>query len=196
MKALVLVCALAGTAGANTYMASPEPEEQTHDRLFGFRVAGGEQVFDDRELTMMSLALAVEHRVTGDLRIVGEYEHVWLGVRDTEEEQAQVTDGSGHRASLVARYPLFRTRRLLDGLVRFYADVEVGGGFMLASEPMTGTITAPHGLVGVRLGYDFIKLRKDTRASAVWEPEVLVRAIATPHEPIGYLIGVGMAWGN
>lgn len=206
MKALLIACAVAGgqgSASAEIYIVQPpEPEEPepidpppTHDTLFGFRIGGGVQPYDGRDLQVMSLALAVEHRVHGSWRIAGEYEYVWLGVRDTEAEGQHITDGSGHRTNLVIRRALMESRHLADKL-RLYVDLEVGGGLMLATEPMAGTIVLPHALVGLRFGYDFIKMRSNTRASAVWEPELLARAIATPGHSVGWVLGVGMAWGD
>lgn len=195
MKALAIVCLSSATGSANTFVVEPDPPRE-HAQLFGFRFGGGVQPIDGRDLSMMSLALEVEHRLTGELRLVGEYEYVWLGVDDTESENQNVHDGSGHRASLIARYPLFRSRRVLDEHVRFYVDVEAGGGFLLGAEPMSGTISVPHALLGIRVGYDIFKLREDTRASKVWEPEVLVRVIGTPNNQVGFLVGVGMAWGD
>jgi hypothetical protein len=196
LRSLVIVCALASTAGAN-----PDPDEQipdeppTHQRLFGFRLGGGMQPYDGRELTTMSVALAVEHRVYGKWRVAGEYEYLWIGEHDTEPENSKVTDGNGHRTNLLIRRALMETGKI-GGHIRFYADVELGGGFLLASEPMAGTIAKPHAFAGVRLGYSFIKLKADTRASAVWEPEVLFRVIAMPNQQAGYFFGIGMSWGD
>jgi hypothetical protein len=95
----------------------------------------------------------------------------------------------------VIRRALMASRHLRDKL-RLYVDLEIGGGLMLATEPVAGTIALPHALIGLRLGYDFIKMRSDTRASSVWEPELLARAIATPGQSVGWVFGVGMAWGD
>lgn len=189
MKSLVIVCLLSSVASAEIFADEPP----IYDRMLGMRIGFGEQSFDDRDLTVMSLGLTVEHRVVNQLRISGEYEYVFLG-RDTEEKQ-QTNDGSGHRASLILRHHFVRTRTF-DKALRFYLDLEVGAGFFLGSEEMIGTIARPHALAGVRLGYDFIRLREETRASKVWEPEVVVRAIAVPGERLGFFLGVGMGFGD
>lgn len=194
MKAVLLLCLLSSTASAESYLAEPD-EPAIFDRMFGMRIGFGSQTFHDREMTMMSLELGVEHRLLKQLRIAAEYEYVWLGIRDTEEDNQSITDGSGHRASLILRHHLARTRTF-EKVFRFYLDLEVGGGFLLGSEPMIGTIAKPHALAGIRVGYDFIKLRPDTRASKVWEPEVTFRLLAMPGEPLGVFFGVGMGFGD
>jgi len=180
-------------AGADSYLAEPDAPA-THDRLLAFRIGGGRQTIERRDLEVLGLALAVEHRVYHQLRITGEYEYVWLGAEDPADS-TRTTTGSGHRASLIVRHHLARTRILAD-TVRFFIDGELGGGLLLGSEPMIGTIVQPHALVGIRIGYDLIKLRRDTRASRVWEPDLTFRALATPGERVGVLIGVGMGWGD
>jgi hypothetical protein len=67
---------------------------------------------------------------------------------------------------------------------------------MLANESMHGTLAMPHAFVGVRVGYSVFKLSRHTRASSVWEPEVIFRAIATRREAPGYFLGLGLAWGD
>jgi hypothetical protein len=201
LKALVMLCVLAGTAHANVVIVDPDPpdpplEPPAHEQLLGWRIGGGMLPVRGIELQMMSLGLAVEHRVHGRWRIAGEYEYVWLGVRDTETRGDTVADGSGHRANVLLRATLLQSRRI-GGMLQFYADAELGGGMMLASEPMTGTIAMPQAFVGVRLGYTFIKLKADTRASPVWEPEIVLRAIATKRdEPLGYFFAIGINWGD
>jgi hypothetical protein len=198
LKTLVLLCLLCGVARAEIYIVDPDrppPEPPTHTRLFGFRIGGGILPVRDTTLDTLSLALMVEHRAHGKWRIAGEYEYAWLGVRD--DEMDGLVDGNGHRASLSIRRAMLESRRLIQGTLRFYADLELGGGFMLATEPTTGTLAVPHGFAGVRLGYRFIKLHRETRASPVWEPELVVRAIATRHDaPLGLFAGVGINWGD
>ncbi len=190
MKALALLLVLASPASADVF------EARTHDSLFGFRIGGGEQAFDDRDLTMTSVALAFEQRVLGDLRIAAEYEYVWLGVQDTEDDKDKPSDGMAHRASLVARHHLYRSKLFANDMFRLYVDFELGASFLLGSEPMTGRIAVPQAIAGFRLGYDFIRFRKETRASKVWEPEVLFRVVGTPHEQAGFMAGFGMSWGS
>ncbi len=195
MKALLLGCLLSSrAASAESYLAEPD-EPAAFDRMLGMRIGFGSQTFHDRELTMMSIELGVEHRVASQLRIAAEYEYVWLGLRDTEPKNQSVTDGGGHRGSLILRHHLARTRTFAE-VLRFYLDLEVGGGFFLGSEPMTGTIAKAHALAGIRVGYDFIRLRSETRASKIWEPELTFRLLAMPGEPLGMLVGVGMGFGD
>lgn len=195
-KALAILCLLSAAASANTIAEDDEDEPEdppTHDRLLGFRIGGGVMPYKGQDLTTASLALAVEQRVYGHWRIAGEYEYLWIGT--AEDEGVDRADGNGHRASLVIRRALASSRKLA-GFLRFYADLELGGGLVLATEPMTGTIAQPQAFVGLRVGYDFIELRRGTRASRVWEPELLVRAIAMPDQEVGYLFAIGMSWGD
>lgn len=188
MKALLIVCALAGTARADD-----EPDDPpTHDRLLGMRIAGGLMPYDDRELFHMSLGVVAEYRVYHLLRLTAEYEYLLFS---QYEDTTRVADGTGHRASVVARHALARSR-LLDGKVRFWLDGELGGGFLLARESMAGTIAKPQAIAGIRLGYDFVKFREDTRASKVWEPDFQFRVYATPHQELGFLFGVETSWGD
>ena len=194
MKALALLLALAGPASADVFQRGQEA--RTHDSLFGFRIGGGEQAIDDLDLTMTSVALAYEQRVLGALRIVAEYEYVLLGVQDTEDDKDKASDGMAHRASLVARHHLYRSKLFFDETFRLYVDFELGAAFLLGSEPMAGRIAVPQGIAGFRLGYDFIKFRKETRASKVWEPEWLFRVVATPYEKVGFFAAFGLSWGS
>jgi hypothetical protein len=171
LKALALVCALAGIAHAESIEIveppvayNPPPAPPTHTTLFGWRFGGGTVPVRGVDLQSIGLGLNVEHRVHGAWRIVGEYEYLWLGIRDPGSERESVPDGGGHRATLAVRRTLARSRRLADNVLSFYADAEAGGGFMLASEPMHGTLAMPHAFVGLRVGYSFYKLSRYTRA--------------------------------
>jgi hypothetical protein len=188
VKALLIVCALAGSARADD-----EPDDPpTHDRLLGMRIAGGLMPYDGRELLHMSLGVVAEYRVYQLLRVTAEYEYLLL---DEYEDSTKVSDGTGHRASVVVRHALARSR-LLDGKVRFWLDGEIGGGFLLASEAMAGRIAEPQAIAGIRLGYDFVKFHADTRASKVWEPDFQFRIYATPHQELGFSFGVETSWGD
>jgi hypothetical protein len=196
LKTLVVLCLLCGVAGAQTFIVEPDrpPDPPSHTTLFGWRIGGGKLPVDGIELDMMSLGLMVEHRVYGNWRIAGEYEYVWLGVR--EDKMDPIVDGNGHRAAVSVRRTLIESPRLFETL-RFYIDAELGGGMLLANESTIGTISQPFGMVGLRLGYTFIKLNRQTRASPVWEPEFVLRAIATKRdEPLGYFFGIGINWGD
>lgn len=188
---------LCGAAHAQTVVDEPERDPPTHTTLFGWRIGGGRLPIDGVELDTMSLGLMVEHRVYGNWRIAGEYDYVWLGVHDDAMMPKPLVDGSGHRATVSVRRALMESPRLFANTLRFYIDAELGGGMMLASEPTTGTLSVPFAMAGLRLGYTFIKLHRETRASPVWEPEVVVRAIATGRDaPMGYFFGIGVNWGD
>ncbi len=115
MRALVILCLTAGTAGAEvTLILDSELAVQPFPRIsasIGVMGTGG--------------------KLAG-LDLTGWAPNVELAL------------GSGHH--------LARTRTF-EKVFRFYLDLEVGAGFLLGSEPMTGTIAKPHALAGIRVGY-------------------------------------------
>jgi len=200
VKALVLAiaCGVPGIARAEMLIPDdplpPPAEPATHDSSLGFRFGGGIITARDTELSFAGLSLDVEHRVYGGWRITGEYEYVFLGRSD--DSDVMLASGNGHLLQLALRHRIVESRWLADRKVRFYIDGEAGGGMMLGSDTELGTVVLPHALVGVRAGYQIFKLRPDTRASAVWEPEVLFRALATREDEVTWMIGLGLNWGG
>jgi hypothetical protein len=73
--------------------------------------------------------------------------------------------------------------------VRFYVDGELGGGYALVTDTVTGTRAIAHAFAGARFGYDIIAHRK------TFEAELLVRALAVEGGH-GFVFGVGMLWGG
>src|SRR6185503_5607903 len=105
-------------------------------------------------------------------------EYLFLGIEDPDDENKMLTSGSGHRAELALHYPFAATKILMKNL-RLFVDAELGAALLVGSTTQTGTLVDAQAFVGLRFGYDIIKLRDDTKASPVWEPTVFVRAVAT-----------------
>lgn len=176
----------------------PPTRRDTRDdvtSLLGFHIGFGQLPIGSARLQTTALGLSVEHRLHGRWRVLGAYEYVWLGTRDSEPDKVLVMDGTAHRVQLGLRRTLVASKPKLGGTTRFYADVELGGGVLLGSEPMTGTIVQPLGFAGVRLGYTFMNMHPGSRASIAWEPEILIRGFAVD-EGYGGLLAVGMTWGD
>jgi hypothetical protein len=183
-------------------LAPIEPSPESRSKL-GFHFGGGKLPILGQKLQTEQVGVTFEHDLWGSLRIVAEYEYMWLGKRDTEMEGQDVIDGGGQRASLGLRRTITDSRRIHHEL-RFYLDGELGGGLMLADDAALsspnappsggGAIVRPYGYAGIRLGYDFF-LRHGTQGSRVWEPELTFRAIKV-EDGVGFAFGVGMTWGN
>jgi hypothetical protein len=188
--------------GCEFPIIEPTPRPETHSKL-GFHFGGGRLPILGQKLQTEQVGVTFEHEVWGSLRVVAEYEYMWLGKRDTEMEGQDVIDGGGQRASLGLRRTITASRRI-GGELRFYVDGELGGGLMLADDAALrspnappsgdGAIVRPYGYAGIRLGYDFF-LKHGTHGSHVWEPELTFRAIKV-EDGVGFAFGVGMTWGN
>lgn len=171
MRALAIVLALAGVAGA--------------DPLVGLRLGLGRLPIDGAPSDAVSIGLGVEHPVLCQWRAFGEYEWLWLQrVHGTEPEP----HGDGHRIQIGVRHRLAVHR--VSGDFALFVDGELGGGLALVSDQMTGVRVIPDALAGVRLGYD---LRAPASPSTVFEAELLVRVLAIPGGA-GAMLGVGMLW--
>jgi hypothetical protein len=155
---------------------------------FGFRLGVGHVPLADRPLMTSGIALGVEHPVFGKLRMLAEYEWLWLA-----DAPADVMSTSfmsmGHRTNLGFRRA-FATKRI--EIVKFYADVEAGGGLGLYDTADGGEVL-PHGFVGLRGGYQ-LRMRNPS-ASRVFEVELNVRGIVVEHG-IGIGGGLGFSWGD
>ena len=173
MKKIVFVLvALAATAHADDEAS-----------WFGFRIGFGTLPIDHQLTSTVSLGLGVEHPVSEHWRVFGDYEWLWL-------ERAQMNEhGDGQRIHVGLR------RTLADGhawhVLRLFVDGELGGGFTLANDNISGVHELPDALAGLRLGYD---MDAEHRSEAkTLEMEVVVRGIAIPGG-IGMMAGVGGLW--
>ena len=99
--------------------------------------------------------------------------------------------GSGHRAVAGLRRELIGKGR---SSMHAFVDGEVGGGFMLANDSMFGVEMLPTGFVGMRLGYDLYS-HNDDSPSRTFELELTTRLLVVA-EGVGFITGLGMAWGN
>lgn len=186
MRALAILL-VASTASAEPPQIATDPKPDW--TLLGTRIAFGSVPIGDTPMTTMSLAVSLDRPVIGRWRVVGEYEHLWIGERDLEAHAmtgaASLAD-SGHRVHLGVR------RRLLEkdyarGMVSLFLDGEVGGGAMLV-DTADGALARTHAFAGVRAG---LALEQATR----WEYEIEVRGLALADGP-GVLFGIGLVWGE
>ncbi len=181
MKALAIVCLLVVVAEA----------EPTHDDLLGFRMIAGEFSTGDIRYETFGLGLAIEHRVCGQWRITAEYEYLWIDVDDSDIER----EGTGHRAHVGLRRKLLQSRWLIRGALALYIDAELGAGVLLPASQIPDAHVVPHAFAGVRVGYT-ARSDHNKRASPVWQPDLLVRAIGTSDQPVGFMVGLGLHWGD
>jgi hypothetical protein len=195
VRALLVLLVLARAAHAE----SGEPIEDAFDELgygkppppvtkLGFRLGTGRVPLEDSALGVGQLAVGVEHAVFGKLRMLAEYEILWLSDVPRDPEMPSRFTGLGHRTNLGLRRS-FAVKQF--DAIRFYADLEAGGGLALYDVPGGGAM--PHGFIGLRAGYQIIKRR--VRAARVLEVELQLRAIVVEHG-IGFGGGVGFHWGD
>jgi hypothetical protein len=185
---LVLVLVLDARAHANPIYIADEPREPADARnLFGFRFAFGLLPIDHLPTATYSVGLGVEHPVFGKWRVFGDYEWLWLERQHTDQMAGE--HGDGQRVQVGVRRRL-ASKRAWD-ILRLYVDGELGGGFSLVNDNMTGMHALPDGLAGLRVGYDLAAHR--TSDAKLLEFEVVVRAIAIPGG-IGMMGGVGALW--
>jgi len=172
VKILLVLLALSTSAYADDEASS-----------FGFRIGFGVLPIDRQLTSTVSLGLGVEHPVFEHWRAFGDYEWLWL-------ERAQMGEhGDGQRIHVGLRRTLADKRAW--HVLRFFLDSELGGGFTLANDNVSGVHALPDALAGLRLGYD---LEAEHRSEAkVFEAEVVVRAIAIPGG-IGMMAGIGALW--
>jgi len=194
--AIAIVGALGGVARSE-YVEFIDPPRPSHDQLLGFRIGGGMLQADHTKLDFAGLAVAIEHRLYGAWRLSAEYDYTFLSrVSRRDAEMDRKNTGNGHDLVLALRHRAFQSKWLADDRVQFYVDAELGGGVLLGHETSVGTVVVPHALVGLRAGYR-VRLLRDSRSSAVWEPEFLLRGIVTrSDEPIGWMVGIGAHWGD
>ena len=171
MKALLVVIALAGYAHA--------------DNKLGFRFGFGRMPLEGERLGGIQLTVGVEHPITRKLRALAEYDWMWLSVVPPDEGTMEPTvAGMGHRGNLGVRR---RFEEKLFHEIRFYADLEAGGGLGVY-EGALDTHVKPHGFLGIRGGYA-IKSRTQL------EIEIQFRGIVI-EQGIGFAGGMGFYWGG
>ena len=199
VKALAIVAALAGVAAAEDDDYQDPDDERVYtpyQRSLGLRILAGETPLADRTKQDFALGITFEQRLCGRLRALAEYEHLWIGERGEDDDEQGMLAGNGHRGYLGLRVTLRQSRpRFFENHATFYVDAEAGGGVMRGREPIAGAFHERFGFVGLRLGYGFHRLNRETRASHTYEAGVVVRALKSD-EGTSVLAGVGIAWGD
>jgi hypothetical protein len=150
--------------------------------MFGYHLGGGMLPLDHRSTGTVQMGISVEHDFARRWGVFGEYEWVWLS-HDQEH-------GDGQRAQVGIRRRL-AARDWYE--LRFFADAEAGGGFMLANDNMTGVHAMPDAFAGLRFGYDLRAHPQHKATSSSITCELLVRALAVPGG-LGGAGGIGVAW--
>jgi hypothetical protein len=173
---LALAILLAATAVAHA-------DQDGDDRAtFGYHLGAGALPIAHLQFGTVQMGLGVEHDIAPRWRVFGEYEWIWM-FHDKDH-------GDGQRAQVGIRHRL-AAKRWYE--MTFFADAEIGGGFMLANDNMMGVQAIPDAFAGARIGYDLRSnhVRKATSRSVTCE--LLVRVLAVP-DGIGVAGGVGVAW--
>ena len=188
IRALLVLVALATSARAERMMVAEDAPRTTWNRL-GTRIGFGSVPVDDAPMTTMSIAVSIDRPLLGSWRVLGEYEHVWIGPRDLEAHAmtgvASLAD-SGHRVHVGLR------RRLVEKSwgqrnLAVFVDGEAGGGAMLVDRE-SGALALPHAFLGVRAGFALEQRQ-------LWDYEIVLRGLALP-EGAGALFGIGLVWGE
>ena len=172
------------------------PGWQPYQQSLGMQVSGVTFPLDGRTMSMFGLGISFERRLAGRVRALAEYEYGWLG-EDVEGDEEVDDTGIAHRGVLGLRVTLGRARprKIFDGEMSFFVDLEGGAGMIGGSEAMTGDFKTPYAMVGVRLGYGFHELADDIRSSRTYEAGFMVRGIKTEHGT-GVMGSVNIAWGD
>ena len=158
--------------------------------MLGFHFAVGSVPVEHDLVQTVSFGLGVEHPVFTRSRVFGEYEWLYLGAARTEMDM-QDRHGSGHRAVVGLRRELIGKAA---SRLRLFIDGELGGGVALTNDSMSGMRFSPAAITGLRFGYDLYSSSSDS-PSRTFEGDMLVRMIVMP-DGIGFMAGLGMAWGN
>ena len=214
MRALIVVVALASAARAEPILATQlkgsltivEYEtyetKKTWNRL-GTRVNYGAMKLDDRSLSTSSIAVSFDRAVAGRaraLRVLGEYEYMWLGPYDVDEQMktgAGSLPDNGHRMNLGLRMMCVE-KFWVERHFGVWLDAELGAGAMVIDRELGGVVATPHAFVGARFGMSLLwdqdeeESRGDTDR---WDYEIVLRGLAMP-EGFGVLFGIGLAWGK
>jgi hypothetical protein len=183
--------ALAAVLLSSTAAIADDDEDDAGFNMLGARFTFGSTPIHETSSLTVSLGLGVEHPVFRRTRVFGEYDWLWLSSAPAPMDSAPAHHGSGHRAVAGLRRELIGTGR---HSVHAFIDGELGGGVMLANDSMFGLEVVPTGFIGMRLGYD-IYSHNDDSPSRTFELEILTRVLVVP-DGVGFLTGLGMAWGN
>jgi hypothetical protein len=164
-------------------------ETDDDDRaILGYHLAAGMVPLDHQATSTVQMGLGVEHQITPRMRLFGEYEWIWMFRNQSDAAREEHGDGQRAQVGIRRRFAWKSWHELT-----FFADGELGGGFMLANDNMTGVHAVPHGFIGARFGYDFHASRERKALSSTLTCELMVRAIAVP-DGIGMAAGIGVAW--
>lgn len=188
MFVIAMLATLASGAHAEPPMAIAEEPRTGWSRL-GTRIGFGSVPIDGAQMTTASIAVSLDRPLVGRWRVLGEYEHVWIGERDLEAHSLQGVASlanSGHRVQLGIRRRLLE-KTWADRFVGVFLDGEAGGGAMLVDRS-EGALAVPHSFVGIRAGFS---LEQQT----LWDYEVILRGLAVP-DGVGVLFGIGLVWGQ
>ena len=176
VKTLLVIAALAGVAHAE-------------DRaVFGYRIDGGMLPIDHRATATIAIGLSAEHTVARRVRIFGEYEWLWMFRSQTDTMPAERGDGQQARVGLRVRLASAAWHEL-----DFFLDGELGAGFLLGSDNMTGLQALPDAFAGLRTGYDFHAPSVRQATSSTLACELLLRAVRVP-DGTGVIGGLGFSW--
>lgn len=164
-------------------------EPRTGWSRLGTRIGFGSVPVDGTPMTTASISVSLDRPLAGRWRVLGEYEHVWIGARDLDAHAmtgVASLAASGHRVHAGLR------RRLLEktwarGLFGVFVDGEAGAGAMLVDRT-EGAHGVPHLFAGLRAGF---ALEQQT----LWDYEVILRGLAVP-DGAGVLFGIGLVWGQ
>lgn len=170
----------------------PRKPELPARNMLGFRIGVGKLAIGQQPLTTMAFGVITEARLWGSLRGFAEYEWLSLSDANTTVTSSRDLTGHGHRGDIGIRHAIAETT--LRKALRFYIDTDFGGGVAWTTDTITGDHVVPHGLVGLRFGYDLITQDHDS-PSREFECEFLLRTIISPGS-VGLMFGVGMLWGG
>lgn len=176
---------------ASTPPPPPRPKLPARNML-GFRIGVGELSIAQQPVITVAIGLVTETRLHRTLRGFAEYEWISLFDATTQVTSSREVAGYGHRGDIGLRHVLVDTT--LKHALRFYVDGEIGGGAAWITNTINGDQVIPHGLVGVRFGYDGFSQNHDS-PSREFECEVLLRSVIMA-DSVGLLFGVGMLWGG
>jgi len=194
--AALVVLALAAPAAAERPVAPaelavepPVPRPAPSYTRLGTRVSYASVPLDQVQMSSYALGLSLDRPVLGGLRLVGEYDYVWLGPLDGIEQGVAGLPASGHRLQAAVRHTLGRAA--LSPLFQIFLDVDAGAGASIIDDPMRGVIAPVHAFAGVHAGMTLVQADRQ----AIWDYDLLLRIHASA-DGIGAFLGVGMSWGE
>jgi len=195
VKAFVVIALLASTAHARPISFDQGDEDDDENvelpTKLGFRLGVGTLPLGIKN-TMFQFALGVEHPVFGELRMLAEYEFLWISSsEDYEDPMAARYTSMGHRTNFGVRRTVL-DKRFSRKQIELYVDFEAGGGIGLYDVP-DGSHIVPHVFGGIRLGYRIGA--QERHGSKVLETEILLRPIIV-EDGVGFGGGFGFYWGD